>query len=232
MISDVHGNAYALDAVLQSAVELGIQSFLVLGDLVGYYHHPRRVLELLSAFNVVAIKGNHEDILAEYVKGDPGFQLRIDAKYGLGHNYAIRELPFGKIEELVGLPDRQSVPLTDDFGVLLTHGSPRDKSEYIYPDSERQTLESLEDARYQMIFMGHTHYPMTFQGQYSQLVNPGSVGQSRMQGGIANWGYIEVAQEKFVAVGTPYDVSPLLAELSRMQAPEYLSSILKRNNKK
>lgn len=231
VISDVHGNSYALEAVLQGAVKLGIQSFLVLGDLVGYYHHPRRVLELLSSFDVLAIKGNHEDILNEYIKGDPEFRSDIDNKYGLGHAYAARDLTVEAIQQMTGLPDSKSVSLANNFEVLLTHGSPRNKSEYVYPDAERQTLESLENVRYRMIFMGHTHYPMVFNGNHSQLINPGSVGQSRLQGGVANWGYIDVSQEQFVGVRTPYDVSPLLSELSQMHAPEYLSSILERENK-
>ena len=63
VISDIHGNQYALSAVLKTARKEGIEKFLVLGDIVGYYYHPEIVLNMLSEWDYEIIKGNHEIIL-------------------------------------------------------------------------------------------------------------------------------------------------------------------------
>ena len=63
LLGDIHGNRYALDAVLTSARLFGIERLLITGDLIGYYFWPREVLELLTPWNFTAVYGNHESML-------------------------------------------------------------------------------------------------------------------------------------------------------------------------
>ena len=60
IISDIHGNHYALEEVLKVAIREGVEKLLVLGDIVGYYYHPEIVLEMLYKWSYEIIKGNHE----------------------------------------------------------------------------------------------------------------------------------------------------------------------------
>ena len=70
VLSDIHGNHIALEAVLTEAVSLDINRLCVLGDMVGYYYHPDRVLEMLKAWPVDVIQGNHERMLRKYQDSD------------------------------------------------------------------------------------------------------------------------------------------------------------------
>ena len=63
IVSDIHGNAPALEAVLDEAAALGAEHVLALGDYVGYYYWPAEALRLLARWPNHMIKGNHEVML-------------------------------------------------------------------------------------------------------------------------------------------------------------------------
>ena len=67
VISDIHGNSDALAEVLKKAKEENVEHLLVLGDLVGYYYHPDKIMKLLSEWSFDIIKGNHEKILEDLI---------------------------------------------------------------------------------------------------------------------------------------------------------------------
>jgi predicted phosphodiesterase len=60
VISDIHGNYDALVQVLKKAKIEGVAHLLLLGDIVGYYYHPDKILNALSEWSFDMIKGNHE----------------------------------------------------------------------------------------------------------------------------------------------------------------------------
>ena len=63
VLSDIHGNHLALREVLDDASRLDVGELFVLGDSVGYYYHPDKVLEQLTAWQMEMIQGNHEPML-------------------------------------------------------------------------------------------------------------------------------------------------------------------------
>ena len=65
VLSDIHGNNFALDDVLKECKLENVEKLLILGDIVGYYYHPELVLKMLSEWEYEIIKGNHEVILQE-----------------------------------------------------------------------------------------------------------------------------------------------------------------------
>ena len=197
IISDIHGNLEAFQAVLSDMQREGATEFVCLGDFVGYGPNPKECIDLAVGFDIT-LRGNHEHaLLTEFESSS----FNSKAKDSL--DWTRRQLsPLGEDREanlkrwdfLGGLEMTHS-----DNGVMYVHGSPRDPvTEYLYPrDIYRpEKLQSIFDRVDWLCFCGHTHVP----GIWTQdmiyltpeevnyryhlvkkktLVNVGSVGQPR-----------------------------------------------------
>ena len=190
VLSDIHGNIEALDTVLKSAKEAKIEKFILLGDYVGYLYHPKEVIERIMDLDHVAIRGNHEDILYKLETGELNLS-DITTKYGSGHEIALRELNTDQKEYIFNLTTACKVELNGKK-ISLYHESPWNDNRYIYPNSEIPS--KLKDES-DFIFFGHSHYQFCRRINDKYIYNPGSVGQNREIGGIANWLEIELISE-------------------------------------
>lgn len=228
VISDIHGNYDALNAVLKKAKEENIEHLLVLGDIVGYYYHPDKIMMLLSEWSFDIIKGNHEKILENLII-NPALKESIRSKYGSGHQEALNKLNEQQIDFLKDLPEKISVKL-DKVNFLLCHGSPWSNDFYIYPDCENEIVLKCDSKDHDFVLIGHSHYAFAIKNNNSVLINPGSVGQSRQRGGMASWCIINTKNKSFQLISTNYDVEKLLHEIN-LKDPEikYLTEVLKRN---
>jgi putative phosphoesterase len=230
VLADIHGNAGALSQTLVEARKGGVEHLIVLGDIVGYYYAAREVLEQLREWPFVAIRGNHERMLAEALESEGAMQTYRE-RYGSALDLAATTLSPQDLNLLIGLPDRASIHL-GGMALELCHGSPRDPDEYVYPDADAATLEACRLAGADLVLMGHTHYPMLVtEGRPPLLLNPGSVGQARDRGGFACWGCIDTSTQAVMLERTPYDTRPLIEE-ARQRDPHlpYLANVLERGN--
>lgn len=227
VISDIHGNHYALEAVLKTAKKEGVEKLLVLGDIVGYYYHPEIVLEILSDWDYEIIKGNHEVLLEDLKNGTIEPQFLKD-KYGRGHEQALRSLDDKTQQWLFSLPVQKSVRI-DNVSFQLNHGSPSSIDEYVYPDAAIEQLEKCNSIAHDFVLIGHSHYAFSVRCANSTLINCGSVGQSRQKGGLAYWVVINTSNKSFEIKATPYDVAELLEEIKTFEPKiGYSSNILER----
>jgi putative phosphoesterase len=227
ILSDIHGNSYALEAVLNKAQREGVEKLLVLGDIVGYYYHPDIILNLLNKWDFNIIKGNHESILKNLIK-DNTLAGKIKTKYGSGHKLALDKLTDTQIEFLINLPEKLSVNI-DNVSFLLCHGSPWDNDFYIYPDASKDILEKCDNDTHDFVLTGHTHYSLVHKNKNSVLLNPGSVGQSRQAGAIASWAIVNTINQCVEIRATPYNAEKLKREILLID-PEikYLHDVLNR----
>lgn len=227
VISDIHGNSYALEQVLKSASKLKVEKLLVLGDIVGYYYHPDRVLEMLSKWDFEIIKGNHEIILEELSNGKVNPDI-IKQKYGSGHQAGLTKLSQETMQWLFSLPSQKSV-LINDISFQMNHGSPRNIDEYVYPDANKELLESCDSLKHDFVLIGHSHYAFCYRCNRSILINCGSVGQSRQNGGLAYWALVNTNNKSFEIKATPYNVTELQCEVMRIDPlNEYSYKVLTR----
>lgn len=224
VISDIHGNACALEAVLEEVRNSNIEKIFCLGDMVGYYYHPEKVLQLLSEWDCTYIKGNHEDMLISMINDDAE-RLRIKQKYGSGHEMALKKLSNNEVAWIIQLPESTAVNL-GELKILLCHGSPQDKGLYLYPDADSVALQKAA-AYADFVFIGHSHYPFVFGYHNSVLVNVGSVGQLREKGGLASWAMLDTTSKTIRIRHTSYHTESLVAE-TRAIDPEndYLWKVL------
>jgi putative phosphoesterase len=217
ILSDIHGNSYALEAVLNAVRQQGIVDLFILGDLVGYYYFPDKVLRMLEDFNTKIIQGNHEAMLKSLINGtlDAG---EVRKKYGSGASIALKRLSMDQINLLINLPISLRFRF-DNVRFTLCHGSPWDPDYYVYPNSsleifDKCTLELSSD----FLLLGHTHHPFMTHNNGVLILNPGSVGQPRDQNYGASWAIINTVNKAVIFKQTPYDHSSLLIDITKFDS--------------
>lgn len=227
VLSDIHGNHIALEAVLKKARQCNIERLFILGDSVGYYYHPDKVIELLEGWPKEIIQGNHERMLKEAL-GSSKKANEIQQRYGSGINFALDKLSDECINYLTGLPDRKNL-IVDGLNFELCHGSPWDMEYYVYPDASREILDDCLIPHADFIFMGHTHYPFTYSKKGTIVANVGSVGQPRDTGGMASWAIADSNNHTLVFMHTIYDTFSIIEEVKNTDKHlPYLHEVLTR----
>ncbi|KRC81718.1 metallophosphoesterase family protein [Sphingomonas sp. Root241] len=188
ILSDIHANRFALEAVLSDLDRAGVETILFAGDVVGYYYWPRQTIDRIVADGrFICIRGNHEDIFREYV-ADASCRDSYRKKYGSGYDVCLSELDAGHLAWLDQLPEQASVEI-GGRRFFMRHGSLRSTDEYIYPDADAAKLLANHSGEDITIF-GHTHYPFVHASGERLLLNPGSVGQPRDVGGLASYALV------------------------------------------
>lgn len=226
LLSDIHGNADALAAVLDSARRQDVQRVLCSGDIVGYYYEPDKCLELLSEWEVECVRGNHEDMLFSLIN-TPSLGPQIKIKYGSGLSIAAAILTAAQLDYLDKLPAHKTVTIQDKT-FLLCHGSPWDTDQYIYPDAEAEMFRRCAEGGNDYVVLGHTHYQLAVRHGNTLIVNPGAVGQPRGRDrGVAHWAVLDTRNGVCQHQTTEYDLSAVIAQ-ARKYDPDvsYLQSIL------
>ena len=227
ILSDIHGNSDALNEVLKKAKKENVAHLMILGDIVGYYYYPDKILNLLAEWSFDIIKGNHEKILKDLI-ADPSLGVSIRLKYGSGHQEAINRLTGQQLEFLDGLPETKTVEF-NGISMLMSHGSPWSNDYYIYPDCKKAIIRKCDSKEHDFVLIGHSHYAFAIKNENSILINPGSVGQSRQVGGKASWTIIDTLNGCFQMLSTDYDVKNLIAVVEEKDADiKYLREVLKR----
>lgn len=164
LISDVHANKPALDAVLADMPS--VDEILHAGDVVGYGTHPSAVIETFHAHDVTSIQGNHDRaVLGEF---HDNFH-RIPKSVALWTTDRLEEDELSYLESLPLELDRY------DGRVKLVHGAPEKPNTYTYP--EEFDAELLGDES--VLVLGHTHMQAKAEFDEGVVVNPGSVGLPR-----------------------------------------------------
>jgi putative phosphoesterase len=227
ILSDIHGNHLALEAVLNEASKIGVDYLFILGDLVGYYYHPDKVLELIDDWKKEIIQGNHEEMLCQVIKNDNVFDELI-GKYGSGIYFAKKLLANNDIDSLIKLPVNIKL-IIDDLHIGLYHGSPWDSNYYVYPNADNDIFDKCSSPGADFVFMGHTHYPFINYRKGTVLINVGSVGQARDYGGLASWAILDTENRGVVFKHTPYDPASLINEVKKIDTHlPYLYEVLLR----
>lgn len=176
-LSDIHGNFYALQAILDEVNNHTnkVDYVICLGDLVGYGPFPNEVINLARRFNICLL-GNH-DLVPINRGGTEGFNPT--AKKAI--DWTCQQLtPENKHFLQTECIQQQKLTLKDN-SIYICHGSPYDLIyDYLLPtDPEEKKRRCLELAETPFLFVGHTHIPMDYSCDLGCIINPGSVGQPR-----------------------------------------------------
>ncbi|WP_096390356.1 metallophosphoesterase family protein [Halopenitus persicus] len=223
LISDVHGNQPALEAVLDDMPD--VDRIYHCGDAVGYNPFPHRVLETLRAEGITSIQGNHDrkistDIDAMGTAADPETDdesgLRPGELARLAGVWTHDRLDAEEMEYLAALPAELTV---DGGNVKLVHGKPSDQDGRLYPEEYGPHLFDGES----ILVHGHTHVQHAERFDDRLLVNPGSVGQPRDGDRRAAYAVIDTEARTATLHRVPYPVEEVVDEIRRTSLPELLT---------
>lgn len=209
IISDLHGNAEALEALTESYDELW-----VLGDLVNYGPDPQFVVDWVRERATVVVRGNHDHAVG--FNTDPQCSPAFRAMAAATMRYSLATLTEAEKTYLRDLPLTRTIE-RDGRRVFLCHASPSDPLfAYCPPDSPQWTDEVARlDA--DLILVGHTHLPFIKTVAERQIVNPGSLGQPKHGGPQASYA---VWQDGEITLRTvPYLLERTIAKLKRVPLP-------------
>lgn len=220
VFSDIHGNHYALEAVLRDIEVRGFDLVFCGGDLVGYGAFPNEVIWLLRARRIPTVMGNYDEGVG-LDRDDCGCAYRDELAKALGARsiawtrQAVR--PENKAY-LRGLLKRLEFRVYDT-NFLLVHGSPRRINEYLYENRPEHSLARLfQEEKADVIVCGHTHLPYVKELDDKRLLNSGSVGKPKDGDPRAGYLAVEVDEKGLNAdiIRVPYDVeaSALAVEVS------------------
>jgi predicted phosphodiesterase len=164
ILSDIHGNLPALEAVMRDALTRGCTRFISLGDVAGYYAQPGECIDILREHHATNIMGNHDVYLISETNCP---RSKVVA--------AIIEYQKTITDESQKAWLRQSLPFLRESDRLYVHGGPSDpRDQYLYNVSERIMPEGVG-----YLFAGHTHVQALVHFTTGTFCNPGSVGQPR-----------------------------------------------------
>lgn len=215
VISDVHANRHALEAVLRSGRMEGIREVWSLGDVVGYGAEPVQCLSIVTEEASRQIAGNHDLGAAGRVPLDafsPSAQAALEWTRGV----------LGP----VGIAKLAKLAPSSPGEVALFHASPRDPV-WDYVTTDEKARAALEATGARIVFIGHTHSPAAWrlrpdgeieggfvggpgtveltEGRW--LINPGAVGQPRDGDARASWLSYDPDAAAVTFHRTPYDVA-------------------------
>ena len=231
VITDIHANLPALEAVLDRIDELGIERVYCGGDLVGYGPHPNEVVGLVADRGFPTIYGNYdyaigrdvEDCGCAYVSAHDRELGQRSVQWTLAHTSDaakawMRELPFDLRFPLGGA------------GVHLVHGSPRKVNEYLFEDKPARLYERLAAAEAdRLLVFGHTHRPWVRDHGGVRFVNCGSVGKPKDGDPSAAFAVLEAADGdvRVRIERVAYDAGAVAGEvLSAGLPPEYAEKLV------
>lgn len=208
LLSDIHSNSDALAAVLSEAKKKKVERLFITGDFIDYYYNAKAVFTLLAQWQIDAIGGNHEQIMAAYLSNHS--RSFINMRFGSGIKIACEDLDKSTLTWLTTLPSVRTLEI-DHKTVLLCHGSPWHISEYIYPN-DTSKVDKLFLENKDILVYGHTHYPVVHQRNQQIIVNPGSIGQARDGSPEACWAIWDTTTHCVTLNRTPYDTQAVIQQ--------------------
>lgn len=237
VLSDVHGNLEAFQAVLEDLARQDAERIVFLGDIVGYGANPRECIALLQNNAHVMVAGNHDWAAAG--KTDV---TSFNAAARVAVEWTIARLSPEEVRFLAHLPLQQ-----EEGTFACVHATPVLPELWSYIFFEYDALQNLKVLSRKVCFLGHSHVPALYsllpsgelvyetvlshtslRGERRFLINVGSVGQPRDGNARAAYGIYDQEEESFSLRRVPYDVGAAQGKILAAGLPSVLAERLGR----
>ena len=240
VISCIHGNYEALNAVLSDIDAHKADQIYCLGDLVGYGPQPNAVVELVRSLDIPTCQGCWDEDIVEGLNAcDCSYPSQLAEKRGrLAHEWTNRVIHLEVRDYLASLP----ITLRQD-NLCFVHGSPNSQHEYLLPTMDGfAALERVLAAEADVLFCGHTHIPYLrklengtlsvkvqqpgqsatqhqFTAPLKRIINAGSVGEPRHGRPNATYVLYDTDSTQVTLREVPYDYQKTCAAIIEQGLP-------------
>lgn len=244
VISDIHGNLHALQAVLTRMAEMDVDEVICLGDIVGYGPAPGPCLDLVVKHASTTVRGNHDDAV-------------VDMRYASQFNGAARQAILWTRDvlgplHLAALNNLKTVACIDDL-VTCIHDCPDPSAPTDYVHDAVIAAMAFAGMTTPMCLLGHTHIPIVFETEICNgtvmptdviahipsdsepipldpenryICNPGSVGQPRDADPRASFAVLDMQAMTFTIHREEYDIAAAQAQTQDAGLPNILAERL------
>ncbi|MBF0538885.1 MAG: metallophosphoesterase family protein [Nitrospirae bacterium] len=226
VISDVHSNLHAIEAVLKDISDHRIDELYFVGDAVGYGPQPNLCIDLLKKDCEILIAGNHDWAVLEYISTE---YFNIHAVEAVMYNRQVMTE-----QHMQDLEKFNLLKSSEKRNALFVHATPRDPENWDYLFSVKDAEINFEHFEQRLCFIGHSHTPVIIEQQQTgeilihrakteinetsrYIVNDGSVGQPR--DGDPRASYVIVEDTSIEIVRVQYDVSKTQKEMEAAKLP-------------
>ena len=235
VMSDVHGNLEALDAVLEDVYSQRIEKIVCIGDLIGYGPNPEEVIQKIRQIDVCCTMGNHE----------LGILFKLERKWfnpKVRKNLSLTEklLSPGSLDFIAGLPNTHTLNNS-----LFVHGfPPASVKTYLFEKDTDEIARWFLTPGPKLTFVGHTHdlEVVAWDGRRADrnplrqdrvvldkskyIINVGSVGQPRDGDNRAKYVIWDPVEGNIEVRFVPYDIQTTVDKIMERGFPEYNASRL------
>lgn len=230
LISDIHANLEALQAVFREIEAHQVDRIDCLGDVIGYGCDPVACLDMINRHCSIKLMGNHEYAAIGVL---PSEAMNLAARQSI--HWTQGQLGDREISIIADF-DMTAV----DSDCLLVHASPHEPDEWHYILSQREAQEGFAQLNHAIGFHGHTHLPLIFcqapngkvrtivghdfdpDEECSYLINVGSVGQPRDNDPRASYVIFDVNEMSVSYHRVEYDVAKTQAKMCQAEMPAML----------
>jgi diadenosine tetraphosphatase ApaH/serine/threonine PP2A family protein phosphatase len=238
ILTDIHANREAFEAVLADVAGHGIDRIVLLGDIVGYGPDPEwccdKAAGLVEA-GAVCVRGNHDSAAA-------GIRESMSPLARAAMDWTRARLDQAQRMFLAGLP-----LIAEDGDRLFVHASANEPAAWSYVNSDTRATPSFRATKARLIFCGHVHVPFLASADPGGVVREhgvkpglpvpllrsrrwlavaGSVGQPRDGVPQAAWALLDRGRNELTFRRTPYDVASTAAKLRAAGLPVALATRL------
>lgn len=216
VLSDVHANLPALDAVLNDMPP--VDAVVNVGDVIGYNPWPAECVSRIQELADWSVIGNHD----RTVETPERYAANHMAEAGLQH--AKRELSSDQLEWLTGRPRTVTGP-DGEYLIVHCHPDATRRDTYVYPEDFPSLEEYLEE--YDGVIMGHTHVQGMSEFEDGVILNPGSVGQPRDGDSRAAYAILDSDDRTVELHRVPYDIERVEEAVSACDLPRQTADRLR-----
>lgn len=230
-ISDIHGNATALEAVLADIDKKQVDRIVVMGDIAYRGPEPQKSINLVRSLDTEVIKGNadewvHRDIREGEVPDQALTTMRQEREWTVKH------LTDEDLDYLRELPEEVTVRLTDDIKIHCFHATPDSLFDVVKPTESDEALSDrlMQKNEADIYLYGHIHLPYIRHINGKCVANLGSVGLPFDGRSEASYLIVEGEDDRFSTAihRVSYDVGKVKQQLADGEYPnqEFLTNVL------
>lgn len=175
VLADIHGNLYALKAIIHDLRQMGIEDYIIAGDLIADCSQPNEVLDYIKTLKATVIKGNREDYVLDFLNGKQSHWEHYDQMASVV--WTAKVLTEENIQYIKHLSNSCVISLEEQGQISVVHGSPFDISEHLYEDKEQERLlEAVQVCESEVLICGHSHRQWKKKVNQTLVLNPGAAG--------------------------------------------------------